>query len=265
MKHLAIINHTTGEKAWATREEIQTLALLDTLQKGGIATVNGYRPTSGYVVIPTVNITFISRFSTEKLYERKVAALEALSFEGVEVKAPKLTALSEEDQRAQFDACKAAMIGSVQKTQEGDRNDAHRAGHDRCYITSSMGVKVHLDTAKGDDKLMHPVLTDGFPSVKSVMVHFIELGRKVVVEGEYKVVNSGPKVLMDQCIEKALNQRSVGFKSLSLKEGNFESLKMGGEAIRPEDVLTLVRQSARMVDAAAVADILETEDETVEV
>ena len=56
---------------------------------------------------------------------------------------------------------------------------------------------------------------------------------------ERKAVNSGVPVLLSNIIAKNLNQRSVGFKALSLKPGNFDSVKVGGNVLTEADTKRL--------------------------
>jgi len=83
---------------------------------------------------------------------------------------------------------------------------------------------------------MHPVLTNGYPTVSSIMVSFLELNRTVVKEGVYKTVNSGASVLMGNAINSLLNQRSVGIRKLSLKEDNFQSLTISKNVVLPDNI-----------------------------
>lgn len=71
------------------------------------------------------------------------------------------------------------------------------------------------------------------------MVHYLQISKDVTVPGEYKVVNSGPKVLMDNIIESQLNSRSVSLKTLSLKEDNFDRLVVARKTYLPEDVSSI--------------------------
>lgn len=227
-----------------TQAQADTLDVLASLNKGGIGAVKGYRPTTGYVPgkTPVVDMQILTRFETSKLYARKLAALEAVTFADCAddiAKHPKLSALPAADCLRIFETRKAKVMESLNKTLDGDRDDAHRAGHDRCYARVADGVKVHFVTEKGEDGLKHPVLTDGLPTLESIMVPYLELNRTVRVEGEYKVVNSGPDVLMGKIIERKMNSRSVGYKTLSLKEGNFEALHVGKRSITPDDLVSV--------------------------
>jgi hypothetical protein len=87
---------------------------------------------------------------------------------------------------------------------------------------------------------MHPVLDNGFPTVASIMITYLENSKTVRVAGVRKVVNSGAPVLMTNAIESLLNDRSVGLRTLSLKESNFERLVIDNEVVLREDVAGLV-------------------------
>jgi hypothetical protein len=236
-----------GKQVWMTQAQADALEILEQANRGGCAAVKGYVPSTGYLPgkCPTKNIQMLTRFSYPNLVQRKLDALNAITFEDVQphLTAPKLTALSLDSLRELFEQRKAQEVASLEKTLSGDRSDAHRQGHDRCYARFAEGVKVHLETKKGKDGLMYPVLTNGYPTVKSIMVHFLELNSTTIVEGERKVVNSGAPVLMRNAINKVLNQRSVGIRSLSLKEDNFEKLSIHHDVIVPEMIAEAVSSS----------------------
>jgi hypothetical protein len=230
-------------KVWATSQQADTLDALSQTRKGGFARLYGYRPASNYEVSPVQDIVMVTRFSTEKLYERKRKALNAITFAdvaGTIDNAPKLSALSTKEQVELFNVRLQEMVASLSKTLDGDRSDAYRQGHDRCYLNIAEGVKVNFVTVKGSDGLMQPVLTDGFPTVASIMVTYLENSRVTRVDGVRKVVNSGAPKLMSNAIESVLNKRSVGLKTASLKEDNFERLVIDNEVVLSEDVAGLV-------------------------
>ncbi len=232
-----------GGSVWASREQGDTLNILAQTRKGGFARVYGYQPSTGYVKSPVQDISMVTRFSTEKLYVRKIKALDGIAFADVApaiAAEPKLNKLPVSEQRKLFNDRKQAMIDSMNKTLNDDRSDAHRQGHDRCYLHIAEGVKVNYVTEKGTDGLMHPVLDNGFPTVASIMVTYLENSKVTRVKGERKVVNSGAPVLMGNAIESLLNDRSVGLRTLSLKEGNFERLVIDSEVVLREDVAGLV-------------------------
>lgn len=232
-----------GGKVWATRQQADVLETLILTRKGGFARVYGYKPASNYEVPPVQDIVMVTRFSTEKVYERKRKALESITFDDVKdaiAREPKLKALTVAEQEALFNERLQEMVNSLTKTLNGDRSDAHRQGHDRCYLHLAEGVKVNYVTEKGADGLMHPVLTDGFPTVASIMLTYLENSKVTRVEGVRKVVNSKPPKLMSNAIESLLNKRSVSIKTASLKEDNFERLVIDNEVVLREDVAGLV-------------------------
>lgn len=237
---MSTIKDLNGQEINATSDQIAAIQSLIALNKGGIGTIHGYRPSTNYIERPVQNINFIARFSTTKLYERKIAALAEIRFSDVEetVKADaKLNALSRTSQIALFELRKGQLVDeSMNKTLTGDRSDGHRQGHDRCYASFGDGIKVNLVTEKREDGLKHPVLTNGLPTVASIMVHYLELQKTVVTEGKRKTVNSGPAVLMSNAIQKQLNLKSVGLKTFSLKADNFDSLNIQRKTFLPEDV-----------------------------
>ena len=130
---------------------------------------------------------------------------------------------------------------NTRQTLEGDRDDAHRAAHDRCYLTVADGVVIHYATEKGDDGLKYPVILSGFPIVDSIMLNVLELSRNVREPGEYKTVNSGAPVLVSNIIKSILKERGVRKRSrISLKEGKFERLAIDGDVVLPEDCIALL-------------------------
>lgn len=232
-----------GGKVWATRQQADVLETLILTRKGGFARVYGYKPASNYEVPPVQDIVMVTRFSTEKVYERKRKALESITFDDVKdaiAREPKLKALTVAEQEALFNERLQEMVNSLTKTLNGDRSDAHRQGHDRCYLHLAEGVKVNYVTEKGTDGLMHPVLTDGFPTVASIMLTYLENSKVTRVGGVRKIVNSKPPKLMSNAIESLLNKRSVSIKTASLKEDNFERLVIDNEVVLCEDVAGLV-------------------------
>lgn len=254
-----------------TVAQAEALDRLSALNKGGIGSVIGYKPTSNLAKggrVPVHNLQIITRFDTAKLYDRKRKALEAITFADVAedvAKAPKLKALSVEACLKQFNDSKAAAIESLTKTLDGDRSDAHRQGHDRCYIKVADGVKINLVTEKVDG-LEQPVLTEGLPTLAAILLPYIELKKTVVSEGDYHVANSGPKVLMDNVIKTKLNSRSVGYKTLSLKADNFTSLNVSKQTFTPTDLAESANKSKLLAlleacgfhgDALALMEALE--------
>lgn len=241
MKKLLTVTATAndGRKVRITTAQAQAIEAMDNTRKGGCASVVGYVPTTNWVTSPVQDIQLISHFSTENLYKRRIKAIEAITFVDVKellTQDEKLRALTMPNAIALFEERKAMLVKSMQKTLEGDdRSDAHRQAHDRCYVHFG-DVKVHLETEKGDDSLMHPVTEDGVVFAKSIMVPYLELNVTTRVKGERKVVNSGNPVRMSKAIERCLNKRSVQFKTLSLKADNFEAFRVDGQEFLPEHV-----------------------------
>lgn len=227
---------TNGLQVWITKAQMEALEVLEVAQAGGCASVNGYVPTTGYVNCPTVNIQMLTRFSYGRLLNRKMDALKAIEFADIPANVIPSNKLKGKTEEEWFDVRKEQEIASMQKTLDNDRSDAHRQGHDRCYAHFAKGVSAHLVTERSTDGLMHPVLTNGHPTVKSIMVSFLQLNRTVLVEGTRKVVNSGASVLMKNAINGVLNQRSVGIRKLSLKEDNFQSLTISKNVVLPDNI-----------------------------
>ena len=241
-----LAENVSGQQVWMTQEQFDALETLEQANRGGCAAVKGYVPSTGWIKRPTKDIQMLTRFSYTKLLERKRDALEAINFSDVQphLTNPKLEALSLDSQSELFEQRKQQELESIDKTLDGVRDDAHRKGHDRCYIKFAEGVKVNLVTEKRADGKKHPVLTQGYPTVQSIMVQYLELNSKTVVEGERKIVNSGASVLMRNAINKVLNQRSVGIRSVSLKDDNFERLTIAHNVLLPESVQGLVENSS---------------------
>ena len=206
---------------------MKLLAVLEPLieaRKGGFAYLKGGVFTSGRTKATVANVWFNSCFSYTNLLDAKVLALTEM--EGIEGVDPAL-----------FTTAKAELIASAMKTLEGHREDAHRQGHDRCFLRVVDGVKIHYVTEKVGDR-MEPVLTNGLPTAKSIQVSALEVARKVVEPGEYKKVNSRPLTLAKKAIEKALKAKGIKTpKTFTLQEDKFECLSIDGNCI-PVDAVT---------------------------
>lgn len=239
------IYKTAASPFRCTPAQAELLDRLTALNKGGIGSVKGYRPDGKKFVggkAPTYDLQIITRFEVRKLYERKIAALQSITFADCATdiaQHSKLSCLSSGDCLALFEQRKAEAIASMQQTLDGDRSGAHREAHDRNYVRIADGVKVNLVTEKNADGHEVPVLTDGLPTVASILLPYLELKKTVVVESEYKPVNSGAPVLMKNIIESKLNKRSVAIKQLSLKADNFDSLNVGKQHITADDLTTV--------------------------
>lgn len=230
----------SGCKFRCTEAQRETIQQLEQINRGGIGTVRGYVAKSGRVTPEKADIQFITAFSTERLYERKINALDGVTFADVadrlDLNNPKLAKLTEDERRTTFETRKSNEMMSLQKTLKGDRSDAHRQAHDRCYCHVGQGIKVHYRTEKDDDGIKQPILVNDLPVVESIMLTILEIKRKVIEPGEYKKVNSGAPVLIGNAIKSVLNKRSVGLKTLSLKEDNFDSIVLDHKTFLPENV-----------------------------
>lgn len=221
-----------GETFNCSARQAAALDILMDTNGGGFAMIHGYKSNSTGEV---ADISFISRFSMEKLYARKREALESMKVEDIMDlirENPKIKALDTDGLYTAFDDRKAFLIESIDKTDSGDRSDAHRQAHDRNYIHLVPGVKVNLVSEKVDGKQIPVLDADGFPTVASIMLNIIQVSKTVKVEGTHKVVNSGVPVILSNAMDKKL-PKSCKIKSLSLKEDNFESLSIAGEELLP--------------------------------
>lgn len=236
-----LVLYTAGDRSfYCTAPQAEALDCLTSMKNGSIGSVTGYQPSaSKYEVRPTYDVQVITGYNMDRLYERRIAALEAVTYSDVAeaaAKEPKLSALTAAKALEHFNDRKAMLMGSLATTLNGDRSDARRQGHDRCYIHVSQGVKVNLDCEKDADGIMQPKLHNGLPIAESIMLMVLELRRTYTVKGKRKAVNSGAPVLMGNLIEKCLNSRSVGIKAISLKVDNFTGFKCSGQTITAEDL-----------------------------
>lgn len=238
-----------GESFYASKKQAEALEELTSTRAGGMATIKGYVSESDRIKPETADIQFLSRFSYFRLLGRRIAALEALDVKEVRkaAKAKDLLDLTPAEFEAAFNARRATMIAGHQKTLAGDRSDAHRQGHDRCYIRIAEGLRVNFKTADVNGIKQPVTLADvdengvmimnlpGLPIAENILLDIIEINRKVIVEGEYKPKKSGIPVLMENAMQTLL-PKGVKFKALSLKPENFDSLHIDGKEITPEDV-----------------------------
>lgn len=230
-----------GDKFWCTLEQRNVLDILTELQHGGIATIHGYTPTTGWEIPPVNDVQVITKISIEALYKRKIAALDAVSFADIKPMLrndPKLAALSESDARKIFNDRKQKLIDSMEKTLSGNREDIRRESHDINYITVTRGVKVNLKNEKING-LKTPIYDDGYAIAESILLNCIEISKKEIRPGIRKKVNSSVEVLIGNCIESCLNQRSVGLKTYSLDPSKFESIVISKKTILREDLVQL--------------------------
>lgn len=221
-----MVTNIKGQDINITSSMLETVERLVDTKKGRFATVMGYVSTTGRTEPETADINFTSRFSYENLLEKKLIELKKMSAKDV----------GTEDVE-QFEICKEKMVESCLKTLSGVREDAHRKAHDKFYVSLAEGVKLHLVTTKTTDGTVLVRDEDGNVIADRIMVSMLETGRKVIKAGVYKKVKHGKKVLMDKEINRVLKERGVKTpKTLSLKENNFDSLRIDTEVVEPEMV-----------------------------
>ena len=161
---------TSGNKTFhADARIIAALAVLEDTNKGGFATIKGYKPTTGYIKSPTVNITFTSRFNYLNLLERRLDALKSITIDSIDMNDPKLTKLSEDKQKALFEKAMSELVASDERTLEGKSTDSHRKAHDTFYAKVSEGVKVHFVTEKVEGETVLVLAEDGNPFAKNLV------------------------------------------------------------------------------------------------
>jgi hypothetical protein len=226
-----------GRTVKMSSAQADTIEALTNTRKGGCGSVKGYIPSSGWVKSPVQNMQIITHFSTENLYKRRMAALEKVEFADIMDDVSKDDEFGNDMAMAEviklFIQKKNEMIETLQKSLDGNRDDARREAHDTCYAKIG-DVKVHLVT-EGKPKV--PVVdNNGAVEVASIMIPYLQLSKKVIVEGERKVVKSRAPTRMKNIIEKQLNSRSVDYRTLSLKADNFESFTVDRQTFVKEDV-----------------------------
>jgi hypothetical protein len=221
-----VITASNGVDFLATGAITSALSVLSSMPRGGFATARNYVSESGRVEAQVADMSFISRFSGYNRTQKELDALQSLDLSTVSF-----------ENRDVLGVALAELVASKKKTLSGDRSDNRRKSHDTFYAPICEGVKVHLKTEKidGETRL---VKIGGLPVAKSVNVMAIEINRNVKVAGEYKKVNSRPKTLAKKAIEKAIRTKVLPLRSLSLQEGKFDSLAIGGTTISDKDVST---------------------------
>jgi hypothetical protein len=236
-----VVKSIDGKEIWVTPAQAETLNNLTEAHGGGCASIHKYHVTTGFVEPEIVTLQVMTRFSTAKLFQRKHDVLSEIKFQDVQsavLRDEVLSNMTLNELKLLFDVRHAYELGTIEKTQDGDRSDAHRQGHDRCFATFGDGVKCHLFTEKNPaDKLMYPIKLNGLPVLESIKLPILELNRKVDKKGVAKPPRkSGAPVRMSNAIKTLLNSRSVGYKTLALKEGNFEKLVISGMEMVSENV-----------------------------
>lgn len=230
--------HTDGDFICSARQAV-ALETLTEARKGGFASIKGYVSRTGYLVPKVSDIVALTRISVLKLYGRKIDAANALTLGDVLDALPtnsRLRDLTANELETLFNERRQFEVESMQKTLAGVRDDARRQAADTFYRTISTGVQVHLKTVKvgKETELVYDDST-GLPIAESIMLAYIPISESVIVEGEYKPVNSGNPVLMGNAIEKCL-PKACKLRKASLKEDNFDSIVIDGNTIIPDEI-----------------------------
>jgi hypothetical protein len=128
-----------------------------------------------------------------------------------------------------FEACKAKQLADIAAKLAGTFESASAEAHNVCYATVQ-GWKCHLVTETNPETgRKEPVLTDGLPTVRSVMLPFYQVRRWTITDGEWRHVNSASKTLVNDAIERMT--RLPMWKTFSLQKGNFSKVSLASETI----------------------------------
>lgn len=235
-----------GRSVKMTEAQAATVATLAGTAKGGFACIHGYKPSSNVIEQPVFDVTLISRISYARLCERKLKALDSLTFEQAKpilVQFPKLAKLSESEQRKLFQERLAFMTGQVEA--DRDRSTAQHEAHRRNYVTIAQGIVGHLvcETVIEDgQRLRLPVVdSDGVYTLDHIMVAGLPVQKRVIVEGSYKTVDSRAPTIMGHAIERLLPKVSTQYRRYSLKGDNFDSVSISHAQIEPDaDLVGLI-------------------------
>lgn len=222
----------------ASQKMLDVLEVLKSATGGRFATIHGYIPLTvkDWLELPEYDTTIITRFSTEKLYQRRLEALEGITLADCDkaiANDPVLSTYTPAALAEMFEVRKAMEVQSMTKSRVDTA--AHREGQTRCHVNICNGVRVHLKTEKKDG-IMVPILENGAPVAESIRLNAIQQARRYIKKGVRKIVNSGAPVRISNAIQSVLNLRSVGFTSFTLAD-NFQSVSIDGDSITPEDIL----------------------------
>lgn len=222
-------------KVRVTDAQATAIATLAGTAKGGFACIKGYKPSTNVIKQPVFDITMISRISYERLCERKLNALDTITFDQVKPilsQFPALTKMSESDQRKLFEKRLQFMIGQVEANR--DRSSAQHEAHRRNYVTIAQGIVGHL-VCERIDGIQVPVRdSNGLFTLDHIMIAGLPVEKRTVVEGSYKVVNSRAPTLMSKAIERLLPKVSTKYRRYSLKDDNFDSVAISHAQIEPD-------------------------------
>ena len=216
MKELTSID---GKVVIVTEQQLGAITALMGCRSGGIATVHGYKPSTKVSEQPVYDINMITKISTKALYQRKMNALNSIKFDDVLAtkcsEDEKLNLLTANELLELLNTRKEFEIASMQKTLDGVRDDNYRKAHSDNYASFDKGLKANVT-----------LLENGKYIVKSIMLTYVELSKKIIQKGSYKTTNSRNPVRMSNVLKSYLNSKSHTLKTLALKEDNFNTLKI---------------------------------------
>lgn len=233
-------------KVRVTDSQAEAVKTLAKTQRGGMACIHGYKPSTNVIDQPVYDVTLISRINYERLCERKLKALDGVTFDQVKpllADYPKLSKLSEAEQRKLFHERLAFL--SSQCEADRDRSTAKHEAHRRNYVTIAQGIIGHLycETVVEDGKRLRlPVANaDGVYTLEHIMVAGLPVNKRTIVEGSYRQVNSRAPTLMGHAIERVLPKVSTQYRRYSLKADNFDTVSISREEIEPSaDMVALM-------------------------
>ena len=233
-----------GRTIVMTETQSETIETLNKTAKGGFACIHGYKPSSNIIDQPVFDITLISRISYERLCERKLKALDAITFDQIKpilAQFPKLAKLTESEQRKLFQERLLYMMGQVES--DRPRTSAQHQAHQRNYVTIAQGIIGHLvceTVVENGKRLRFPIQTrdgSGSYTLDTIMLAGLPVQKRVIAEGSYKVVNSRAPTIMGQAIERLLPKVSTSYRRYSLKGDNFDRVSISHAQIDPDPEL----------------------------
>lgn len=220
-----IKNHPALVGILLTDNDVFNIQLASQINANAFTAIDGYRNSEG----EKADLLVRGATATESVYNATKEELLAVKIEDLELS--KWVANKGKNSFAsvadQFKFCIDAKLASIEKTLAGERDDAHRQGHDRCSRKVGAGVVIDLVTEKVDGIMVPVVNPQGLMLVKGIRLQCVLVKKTVTEAVEYKTVNSGSKVLMDNAIEKLLNSKRVDIRTYSLAEGKFEAIRSG--------------------------------------
>lgn len=174
----------------------------ETVSGAKFVSINGYENSKGEVANHIINVNV----SVENAKVKDLETLKNFPANELNIIADKVGASKEDALRAIEE-----MVASAEKNLSKDKADrtAQSQGQTDAYVSLGKGLRLNLDNME--------VYVSGFANSKVILV-----------EGEYKHVNSKPKTLVKKAITKTL--KMYNFRNLKL--GNAESLTVTGSTIQ---------------------------------